>query len=540
MLVRETMQVAGSTSGALYLVQDHVMQPASAWTRGTDEITSALSKMPLAAAPPFVYEAILDGATRTGTLPDDSETESLLEPLSSGDAQHVAAVPLINRQREPVGVMLLLRAAPFQAPELAFVSALASLSANALELRGLVKAQSDLFDAFIRLIAGAIDAKSPHTGGHCARVPELVKLIARAACDAREGPFENFTMSESDWEALHVAAWLHDCGKVTTPEYVIDKATKLETLYDRIHEIRMRFEVLKRDAEIRYLQSRFRGEDDATAMTRRDAELRQLDDEFAFVAACNHGAEYMDDAQIERLRRIASRTWLRTLDDRAGISHEDLARKAQTSPARLPVAEPLLADKSEHYIERSSSDRIPQENPWGFELDIPNLLYNRGELHNLCIARGTLCREERYKIQEHIVQTQIMLSRLTFPKHLRAVPEIAGNHHETMVGTGYPKRLVRHEMSIEARMMAVADVFEALTAKDRPYKRAKTLSESVSIMASMTRRGHIDPDLFELFLVSGAYRTYAEQFMGRDQIDEVDIRQYLTPKEPEVSHEGNG
>jgi hypothetical protein len=334
-------------------------------------------------------------------------------------------------------------------------------------------------------------------------------------------------MTDSQWEALHVAAWLHDCGKVTTPEFVIDKATKLETTYNRIHEIRMRFEVLKRDAEIACLRSVAAGENDEVARNRRDAELKALDEDFAFVATCNQGGEFMDAGMKARLLRIASRTWLRTLDDRLGISQEERVRKAGSPAALLPTLEPLLADKPEHVIARTEHATIPSDNAWGFKLNTPRHLYNRGELHNLLIERGTLSAEERFKIEDHIVQTQIMLSLLPFPKHLGEVPEIAGSHHEKMDGTGYPRRLSRQDMSPLARMMAIADVFEALTAADRPYKKAMTLSESVRIMSIAKTRHHIDPDLFDLFLTSGVYRRYAERYMRPEQIDTVDIAQYV-------------
>jgi hypothetical protein len=218
---------------------------------------------------------------------------------------------------------------------------------------------------------------------------------------------------------------------------------------------------------------------------------------------------------------------LRTLDDRIGISHEEKTRKARAPAPVLPVAERLLDDKPEHVIERAPGDRLPADNPWGFKLDVPTLKYNRGELANLAIGRGTLTEEERYVINHHIVQTIVMLSQLPFPKHLKNVPEIAGGHHEKMDGTGYPKRLARAEMSLTARMMAIADIFEALTAADRPYKRGKTLSEALKIMSFMRRDRHVDPDLFDLFLTSGVYRRYAERFLRPEQLDTVDVAQYV-------------
>jgi len=253
------------------------------------------------------------------------------------------------------------------------------------------------------------------------------------------------------------------------------------------------------------------------------AELKQLDEDFAFIASCNEGGEFMAPEKVERLNAIAARTWLRTLDDRLGISHEEKERKDRQAAAALPAVEPLLADKPEHLFERRESEKIAPDNKWGFKMKVPELLYNRGELYNLSVGRGTLAEEDRYKINEHIVQTIIMLSALPYPRHLKNVPEIAGGHHEKMDGTGYPKRLTRDEMSPVARMMAIADIFEALTAADRPYKKGKTLSESIGIMSRMKRDHHIDPELFELFLRSGVYRKYAEQYMAATQIDDVDI-----------------
>jgi hypothetical protein len=264
-------------------------------------------------------------------------------------------------------------------------------------------------------------------------------MLAAAACAAKDGPFKDFDLSEEQWEALHIAGWLHDCGKVTTPEYVVDKATKLETIYDRIHEIRTRFEVLKRDAQIEYWKSISIGGDREALRDQLERQLAALDEEFAFVAGCNEGGEFLDPKKVERLRQIGARTWLRTLDDRLGVSRDERARRDSTSPSTLSVIERLLADKAEHIIRRTDADRMPADNTWGFQLDVPEHKHNRGELHNLAIARGTLNAEERYII----------------------------NHH-------------------------------------------------------------IDPEVFELFLTSGVYRRYAEQYLHPEQVDEVDIAQYLS------------
>ena len=445
-------------------------------------------------------------------------------------------VPMSPRDGEVIGVLQFMNALdadtgqviPFPPVLIRIVEALAAQSAVALENQNLLQAQKALLESFIGLMAGAIDAKSPHTGGHCQRVPELTKMLAKAACDAKEGPFAAFNISENEWEALHIAGWLHDCGKVTTPEYVVDKATKLETIYDRIHEIRTRFEILKRDAEIACFKAIAAGGDAHELNAKLAEELRTLDAEFAFIATCNEGGEFMAQDKIEKLKSIGARTWQRTLNDRLGVSWEEGRRLSRTPAPDLPVTETLLADKPSHRVPRGPQDIIPEDNPWGFKLKVPEYLYNRGEVYNLSVARGTLTEEERYKINEHIVRTIIMLSQLPLPPHLKSVPELAGGHHEKMDGTGYPKRLLRNQMSVQARIMAIADIFEALTATDRPYKKGKMLSEAIKIMAHMKKDAHVDAELFDLFLTSGVYKEYARRFLLPEYIDDVDISAYLS------------
>jgi HD-GYP domain-containing protein (c-di-GMP phosphodiesterase class II) len=407
-----------------------------------------------------------------------------------------------------------------------YVEALASQSAVALDNHQLLKAQQLLMDSLIQIIASAIDAKSAYTGGHCARVPELAMMLAEEACKADHGPLAGFRFeTEDEWREFRVGAWLHDCGKVTTPEYVMDKATKLETIYNRIHEIRGRFEVLLRDAEIERLRAEHDGMDAAQAAAVFAAREQQLQADFAFVAACNIGGESIADDAVQRLRQIGEQTWLRHFDDRLGLSHGEQRRLAGLPAAELPVVEHLLADKPEHVVPRTGP--APLDSRFGFRMTVPEHLYNFGELHNLAVSRGTLTAEERFKINEHIIQTIVMLDRLPLPAHMKRVPEYAATHHETLVGTGYPRGLEASELSVPARIMAVADIFEALTAPDRPYKKAKTLSEAIRILDGFKRRQHIDADLFDLFLRSGVYLRYAERFLAPDQIDEVDLAAYL-------------
>ncbi|MEW6689990.1 MAG: HD domain-containing phosphohydrolase [Pseudomonadota bacterium] len=391
-------------------------------------------------------------------------------------------VPMKNHENEIIGVLQLLNAihpssgeiVPFSPSDQRLAESLASQAAIALTNRMLIIQLEELFESFIQLINMAIDEKSPYTGGHCQRVPQLTMMLAEAVNETGEGPLKSFTMSDKDRYELKIAGLLHDCGKVTTPVHVVDKATKLETLFDRIHLIDTRFEVLKRDAEVELLKEKAllvahgapRGEQDAADARYRE-RLRRLDEDRAFLRACNIGGEAMREGDIERVRAIARYRW---------------------------------TDISGHEANFLSED----------------------ELKNLTIRAGTLTQEERQVINHHIVATIKMLEALPWPKHLTNVPEYAGGHHERMDGKGYPKGLTREQMSVQARVMGIADIFEALTAKDRPYKKGKTLSESLEILGRFRLNGHIDPDLFDVFVRKKVYRRYAEMFLDREQIDEVD------------------
>lgn len=445
-------------------------------------------------------------------------------------SQSFLTVPLRNYEGTVIGVLQLINARDgagvvieFGAEVVPLIEALASQAAVALDNQKLIEAQKTLFKSFISVIAGAIDAKSPYTGGHCHRVPTLTLMLARAACAAESGPFADFQLDEDEWYELEVAAGLHDCGKVTTPEYIVDKATKLETIYNRIHEVRMRFELCKREAEIACLEGLLAGEEPPEALTaRRDATLAELDADFAFLAECNIGGEAMAPERIARLERIAARTWTRTLDDRLGLSIDELRRRTEP-PVPPPAVETLLSDRPWHLVPHETPVDVARYEAEGITLRPLEHRYNLGEIYNLAIARGTLTAEDRFKINDHIVQTILMLKALPFPRTLARVADWAGGHHEKMDGTGYPRGLTRAQMALPARMMAIADIFEALTAADRPYKKPKTLSESLRIMSFMAKDHHIDPDLWRLFLESGVWRAYAEANLRPEQIDAVDL-----------------
>jgi HD-GYP domain-containing protein (c-di-GMP phosphodiesterase class II) len=387
-------------------------------------------------------------------------------------------VPMMNHENELIGVLQLLNCRnpqtlevqPFSSLHQKLVESLASQAAVTVTNRSLIEAQRELFDSFIQLIADAIDEKSPYTAGHCRRVPVLTDMLAQAACDTRSGPLRGFTMTEAERYELRVAAWLHDCGKITTPEWVVDKSTKLETIFDRVHLVDARFEILKRDAELAHLRrllARY-GDDGARVRPELEAECAVLDMEREFVRSCNVGGEFIADEQKREIERIAKRRY------RGSDGTE----------------QPLLTEE---------------------------------EVYNLQIGRGTLTHEERDIIANHVTVTIKMLESLPYPKHLRRVPEYAGGHHERMDGTGYPKGLTREKMSIPARMVAIADIFEALTAQDRPYKKPMPLSQALKILGRMRLDNHVDGDLFDVFLKQGVHLAYAHKFLRPEQIDELDL-----------------
>ena len=392
-------------------------------------------------------------------------------------SQSFLTVPMKNHENEVIGVLQLINAmAPdgtvraFSDSDRRLAESLASQAAVALTNRLLITQLETLFESFINLINMAIDEKSPYTGGHCQRVPALTMMLAEAVNDTREGPLADFTMSDKDRYELKIAGLLHDCGKVTTPVHVVDKATKLQTIFDRIHLVDTRFEVLRRDAEIESLRAVIDGEARAVAEARLAERLRQLDDDRAFLRRCNIGGEAMQPEDQERVRRISRQyRW------------------------------------------------CDSEGPEGRIVDF----LTAEELENLTIRAGTLTQAEREVINYHIVATIKMLEALPWPKHLKNVPEYAGGHHERMDGKGYPKGLTREQMSIQARVMGIADIFEALTARDRPYKHGMKLSEAMRILKKFAEGGHIDPDLFEVFVQQKVYLRYAEAFLDRAQIDAV-------------------
>ncbi|CAM4401295.1 HD domain-containing phosphohydrolase [Vibrio agarivorans] len=491
-------------------------------------------KVPIKGTSP-VIEKLLAGERYQMALIKDLHYGRNLVGMDA-DKDGFVFLPLRDRNRDVIGVFgLLYRNIDrdyIVERYIEYINSLLDYVAVSIDARTMLKAQKDLLEAVIRVIANALDTKSPYTGNHCQRVPVLTEWLSYAAHESQTAPFAHFSLSETDKEALHIAAWLHDCGKVTTPEHVVDKATKLETIYNRIHEIRTRFEVVKRDKHLQCYRACY-GDLDQGQQQQLKQEWKQLDEDFAFVASLNEGSESLSESAQQRLLEIAQQTWKRTIDNSLGLSWEERERLSETQASvdsenqkaqEIEVTEGLLEDKPEQRIDWTQ----PRPTDERFNLPTPELQNNLGELYNLLVQRGTLNDEERFVINDHIVQTILMLEALPFPKGMNQIPQIAGGHHEKLDGKGYPQGLTKQQMPLTARVMAIADIFEALTSADRPYKKAKTLSEALSIMHKMANDSHIDADLFHLFLSSGLYLKYAEQFLNPEQIDEVDISLYLS------------
>ncbi len=408
------------------------------------------------------------------------------DELTGYRSKSFLTVPMLNHEHEVIGVLQLINATdpstheiiPFSLDNQRLVESLASQAAIALTNHQLISGLKRLFESFIKLIADAIDEKSPYTGGHCQRVPELTMMLTEAAINTEHGPLKDFHMNENELYELKIAAWLHDCGKVTTPESIMDKATKLQTIFDRIHLIDDRFELLKSQREASHLHKIIEAQANGKIINPKHLAheiniiKKQLDDDKNFIRKANHGSESMSISDQTRVREIANYHYL----NEAGQSVK------------------FLTDD---------------------------------EVYNLIIPKGTLTAEERKIINNHIVVTINMLESLPYPKGLRRVPEYAGGHHERMDGTGYPKGLKREQMSIPARIMGIADIFEALTSKDRPYKKAKALSETLNILGKMKLNNHVDPDIFDLFIREKIYLKYAEKFLDPEQIDEIDESKIL-------------
>ena len=432
---------------------------------GTPDLSMVVTRAVIEDKPINISDAYnTEGYDFSGTYEFDKST--------GYHSQSFLAVPMKNHENDVIGVLQLINAKspgteeiiPFSEEDQHLVESLASQAAVAITNKQLIDSFNELFSSLVQLIATAIDEKSPHTSGHCERLPVITMLIADAAHNTKEGELKNFLMTNGDRYELEVAAWLHDCGKLTTPEYVMDKSTKLERIVDRVELIDLRLEIIKRDAELEKLASQVEGKNTKEANTIYEEKIKTINESGEFIRRHNIGGEFMHEEEIAKIKSCAKLKW----KDKDG------------------VIQPLLS---------------------------------QDEVDNLCIIKGTLTEKEREIINNHIVATIKMLDTLPFPKHLQNVPEYAGGHHERVDGRGFPKGLVKEQMSVQARIMAIADVFEALTARDRPYKEPMKLSQAVSILKQMSETGHIDPDLFDVFINQSVHINYANQYLLPEQND---------------------
>jgi HD-GYP domain-containing protein (c-di-GMP phosphodiesterase class II)/HAMP domain-containing protein len=427
--------------------------------------------------PPF---PAVDVATeRTIATPDIyGDAQDAFAPLVDFDrragyrSQSFIGVPLRNHENEVIGILQLVNAqsrrtgaiVPFSDEDQRLAESLASQAAVALTKNRLVEDFRGLFEGMTDLISTAIDDQSPHTGGHVRRVVVLSEMIAEALSRSPNSAISGRALSPDELYELRIAALLHDCGKLTTPVHLTDKRTKLQGIFDRMRLVEARAETVRRQQRVELLEEairRLEGNGDRYPLAEIDAAAacfgRQIEEDLAVVRSCNSASEYTPDDLRNRMRAV-------------GVRYRWTNIKGET--------ETLLSDD---------------------------------EMHHLDTRRGTLTPEERQVMQGHVVSTIRMLERLPYPKSLRNVPNYAGAHHEQMCGSGYPLRLSGEQIPIQGRIIGIADVLEALTARDRPYRRAMSLSEAMSVLEKMVRAGEIDRDLYDLVVAENIHLRYAER-----------------------------
>ena len=414
-------------------------------------------------------------------LPFDMSAAREMDARTGYRTQSMLTIPLKDHQDDILGVIQLINVKdsnnniiPFSEELVTLIRSFASLGAIALTNSSLIKEMEELFSTFAETIAMAIDEKSPHTGGHCKRVPALTLMLADAVNAISKGPLASFSMSDSDRHQLDIAGWLHDCGKIATPDHIMEKATKLETIFDRISFIDAKFEIISRDLKINYqeqiISAMKNGKPVEVQQLERllDTELKQVALDRALLQRINVGGEFLGDKELAQIERIA-----------------------------------------QHYHLVINDIRTP--------------LLNDDEVENLSIRRGTLTAGQHDVMKRHMDVTKNILDALPFPKHLSKVSEYALGHHEKLDGTGYPRGLTKEQMSVPARLMAITDIFEALSAVDRPYKKAKPVSECLFILGTMVEKNHLDPDIFAVFIESGVYKNYISEYADPEQLDDVDL-----------------
>ena len=392
-------------------------------------------------------------------------------------SKSMLVVPMINNKQDVIGVLQLLNARDQDGNVISFseadeeiVLSLTSQAAVAITNVKMIEDLKELLESFIRSIAFAVDRKSPYTGGHVEKVAEISLLLAEALNNCSEGKYADVYYTEDEIDEIRISALMHDVGKITTPQHVMDKATKLETLFDRVHVVEARFEAMKSSLEVKMLHEKIKlieCKADIKEITLLEEnfknEIDTLNKELEFIISSNTGGEFMSNENIELIEKIGAKT---------------------------------------------------------FELngEIQNIL-TEDEIKNLCIRKGTLTQDELQVMRDHVKVSNEMLDALPFPKHLKRVPEIAGGHHEKLNGKGYPNGLTADQLTLESRILALADIFEALSASDRPYKLGKKMSEVMKIINFMIKDEELDGDLIQFFYEQNLHLKYAEQYFKPEQID---------------------
>ncbi len=501
LVLEEARRIACADGGSIYIIEENpstnikkLRFKRSALISDSDEFLLAIDSSSIAGHVALTGKPLL--IANVYNLPKNLpfSFNKNLDRMYNYHTKSMLVIPMINQLGDVMGVLQLINRKkkfqdkisledmrngigilPFSHKDYLLTNSVANQSAIALYNQSLLEEQKKLLESFIELIASAIDSKSDYTGSHCHRVPIITEMLTKVACEYDEGSLKGFQLSEEEWYEIRIAAGLHDCGKIVTPVHVMDKATKLETIADRIENVKLRFEILRQNAEKKYitcmLENKVLANESEVLLKKQIDEINDME---TFIEKVNIGGEFLKSEDVERILSIGKKTYLQNNE--------------------------------------------------------PKNLLTETEIKYLSISRGTLSEEERLIINGHMVDTVKMLESLPFPKSLRRVPEYACGHHEKMDGTGYPKGVYGQDMSIPARIMAVADVFEALTATDRPYKKAKSLSETMFIMGKMKENNHFDPEIFDLFITSEVYRIYAEVYMSQDLIDEVDKEALLNIK----------
>jgi HD-GYP domain-containing protein (c-di-GMP phosphodiesterase class II) len=392
-------------------------------------------------------------------------------------SRSMVVIPMKNHEDDIIGILQLInsidpvtgKAVGFSNDDQEKAAALASQASVILTQQLLILEMENLFEAFIKAIAVSIDEKSKHTGGHIQRVTELSMMIAEKI-NQDTTLFKTIFLSQDQIDELRIAALMHDTGKITTPEHIISKSTRLETVHDRIELIKTRWELFKTNQRLIAAQKKlalFDSGEHIEKIDRIDTQcaenIEMLDKEYNILSHINSSREAITPDQIDSLNRIHKR--------------------------------------SENILGRQ----------------IPCL--TNDELENLSVLRGTITATERDIINNHAYLTEKILSNLPWPKKLADIPDIAGAHHEKLDGSGYPQHRYRETLNIQARILAIADIFEALSAQDRPYKKPMTLSQTVRVLNQMGQSGLLDNDIITVFFQSNAHLEYAKRHLSNAQLD---------------------